>query len=841
MSWLVFTASPAWAGGSGLNVIVVVNQNSTNSVRLGTDYCEQRGVPPQNLFRMTGWTGGNTYWLLSSFQSALLNPLLDMIASRQLTNQASFVLLSMDIPYQVTNGDGHDQNSTTSTLFYGYKLDNAPTGAACWLSDASSNSYCFSELPLAMARPGVAVTNSFLTMMLTDSNLAGAELVLSRGVASDSTFPTQTVYLAKTSDTSRNVRFYEFDNTVFDSRIRGDNSVQRITTDATSFTNVLGLMTGLASFSLPSGNAFTPGAIADTLTSSAGYLFINGNGQTPLLAFLEAGATGSYGTVREPCNYWQKFPSPEDYFYQDRGFSLAEAYYQSVLNPYQGLMVGEPLAAPFARPGFGDWSSLLEGAVLSGQTLLSPAFTANATNLPLDQVDLFVDGTFFATMTNRPPAAGNVISVTMNGATAQYAVPPGATLNTIATGLAGVLNAQSNLTRVLAYPIGDRLELDGTDPAKPGSQIGLTASVDIGTASALTTLLTPARTNFLDTIATGLLGLAVSNAPLVGDWIQVVYRKTNGTLVTVGFTNQTAGLTNNKTLVQGLVSQINATAALRSSDGASAADFVSSSSPPMAWFNLYANSAGWPAAQAQVTFTAAPNLTVWPSTTSPLQDNLSDLMPRNHLYLTSGNTWLPVSYSLDTTQLSDGYHTLAAVAYEGSSVRTQTRTSHTVKVQNTALAVSLTPIVSLTNTTLEKVLQFMVQANTNNIVRLEIFSTGGSLGVVSNQPSAVFTASFTTLGVGLHPFYAIATDQQGHTYRTETQWYRFPLVALRASGPPWAITWPVLPGIRYDILAAADAGGPFQTVASITPTNSPATWPLSPTNSGSFYRVRAYP
>ena len=51
-------AATLWAGGSGLNVIVVVNQNSTNSVQLGNDYCEQRGVPPQNLLRMTGWTNG---------------------------------------------------------------------------------------------------------------------------------------------------------------------------------------------------------------------------------------------------------------------------------------------------------------------------------------------------------------------------------------------------------------------------------------------------------------------------------------------------------------------------------------------------------------------------------------------------------------------------------------------------------------------------------------------------------------------------------------------------------------------------------------------------------------
>ena len=120
----LLAAGTVWAGGSGLNVIVVVNQNSTNSVQLGNDYCELRGVPPQNVLRMTGWTGGSINWSPADFQTYLLNPLLAMIASRGLTNQAEFVLLSMDIPYRVTDGTG--QNSTTSALFYGFKTNGAP-------------------------------------------------------------------------------------------------------------------------------------------------------------------------------------------------------------------------------------------------------------------------------------------------------------------------------------------------------------------------------------------------------------------------------------------------------------------------------------------------------------------------------------------------------------------------------------------------------------------------------------------------------------------------------------------------------------------------------------------
>ena len=68
--WIAaFSAGQLWAGGSGLNVIVVVNQNSANSVQLGNDYCAQRGVPPQNVFRMTNWNGGAIMWSRSDFET----------------------------------------------------------------------------------------------------------------------------------------------------------------------------------------------------------------------------------------------------------------------------------------------------------------------------------------------------------------------------------------------------------------------------------------------------------------------------------------------------------------------------------------------------------------------------------------------------------------------------------------------------------------------------------------------------------------------------------------------------------------------------------------------------
>jgi hypothetical protein len=120
--------------------------------------------------------------------------------------------------------------------------------------------------------------------------------------------------------------------------------------------------------------SYVPGAMADNLTSFSGYLF-ESVGHTTAMDFINKGATASYGTIIEPCAYPDKFPVAQNYFFQSRGFSIGECYYQSVTNPYQGIMVGEPLAAPFASPVTGSWTGLPDGAVLAGTTNLSDRFS----------------------------------------------------------------------------------------------------------------------------------------------------------------------------------------------------------------------------------------------------------------------------------------------------------------------------------------------------------------------------------------------------------------------------------------------------------------------------------
>lgn len=827
--WCVLSGSlgpEAHAGGSGLNVLLVVNQQSTNSVQLGNYYCEQRQVPPQNYLRMN-WPVGNGIWSNSDFTTALYTPLLNYINSSGLSNQIDYVVLSMDIPYRITDPSSAADNSTTASVFYGFKPDANPP---CSLAPGSTNLYAGSEGIFRQTPPISTSSNSFLVTMITASNLSQAMSIIDNGVMSDHSFPTQTVYLMKTTDPARNVRYQTFDSAIFNTRLRGNYSMLRTNINSPfGFSNLLGLQTGLMTFSI-SPDTFVPGAIADNLTSYGGGL-LGYNDQTTLLAMIGANATASYGTVDEPCNYLEKFPSAEDYFYQARGFNIAESYYLSLTNPYQGLIVGEPLAAPFARPATGSWLGLATNALLRGVTNLSLQFTAADAQLPLQQVDLFLDGVWQQTLTNIAPGTSNLLKINLNGQSFNYLVPQNATIKSVTSNLVTVLNNSSNLTQVLASAHGDRIELDSLNRVKFGSQVPLSVSNSIGTGSALTTYLAASRSSFLDTVAQGIRGFTVEGSPTLNSALVVMLTKTNGAQITLGVTNAANNLTLTQ-MGQQLVSLINGSALLQGADGVTASDLVTDSTgpvpPPQIEFNIQANSAGWNAAEIQASLSGSPGLVATPLGTVVLDQNVTDLEPRAHLYLTAGVTNLPLTFSFNTTTQADGFHELTAVVYEGDHVRTQQRISQFIQISNTVLAATLTTLVGGSNTDVGTTLQFSVVANTGNISQIQLFSTGGLLGTVANQSSASFSVTGSFLGIGLHPFYAVVTSTTGQQYRTATTWIRLlgaePPFRVSLTTPPPTLTWPATAGRAYDVLSTTNLSLPFQTNATVTPSNTTGLW-----------------
>ncbi|MDJ0843870.1 TIGR03790 family protein [Crocosphaera sp.] len=185
------------------------------------------------------------------------------------------------------------------------------------------------------------------TMAITATTFTEAKALIDRGVNSDNTHPQGTAYLMDTKDQARNVRsnFYTTIVQQLSSKIPIEVIKNNVLKDKN---DVLFYFTGVTKVRALDSNTFLPGAMADHLTSFGGQL--TDSGQMSSLEWLEAGATGSYGTVVEPCNFVQKFPHPGIAMYHYlQGDNLLHAYWKSVAWVGQGIFIGEPLARPFGN------------------------------------------------------------------------------------------------------------------------------------------------------------------------------------------------------------------------------------------------------------------------------------------------------------------------------------------------------------------------------------------------------------------------------------------------------------------------------------------------------------
>lgn len=191
------------------------------------------------------------------------------------------------------------------------------------------------------------------SMLLAADDVAGAKAMIDRGVASDSTLglrgaPPVNAYFVITPDKARSTRSYFFPPPSRLNRIGIDVHVER-TTALEKVDRVLIYLTGAVRVAKLDTIGWVPGGVGDHLTSVGGVLDGSGS-QMSATAWIASGATASYGTVSEPCAHPQKFPHSQVLLLQyAQGSSVIEAYWKSVAWPQQGVFIGEPLAAPFAR------------------------------------------------------------------------------------------------------------------------------------------------------------------------------------------------------------------------------------------------------------------------------------------------------------------------------------------------------------------------------------------------------------------------------------------------------------------------------------------------------------
>ncbi|MGB5600964.1 MAG: TIGR03790 family protein [Gammaproteobacteria bacterium] len=315
---------PAFAAHPSQQLAIVVNEADPQSKRIADYYQLKRGIPDENIIKVNlpvGKKGIGRDKFEQIYQQV-----------KKLTPQhIQFYALAWNQPYKV------GCMSITSAFAFGFDESYCAKGCNNTRQSAYFNSSTRTPHSTLGVRP---------TMMLAGSSHEQVRDMIDRGVEADATYPKGTAYLVSTSNKARNVRsqFYSSIAEQLGKRV----NIQIETTDALiNKKDVLFYFTGLKQVENIDSNQFVNGAIADHLTSTGGVLF--GGEQMSILRWLDAGATGSYGTVVEPCAFPQKFPHPAVVIDRyTRGETLIEAYWKSVAWPGQGLFVGEPLAAPYA-------------------------------------------------------------------------------------------------------------------------------------------------------------------------------------------------------------------------------------------------------------------------------------------------------------------------------------------------------------------------------------------------------------------------------------------------------------------------------------------------------------
>ena len=315
-------AAPAQAIDSS-QLAVVINMKDPLSYAIGEYYVVRRHLPPGNVIKIR-FEPGSTTMAEGEFK------LLKAEVERQTTSRIQAYALTWALPYRV------ECMSMTAAFAFGF--NRAYCASGCKPTEPSPLFNSSSREPYTDfgIRP---------SMSIAALDFAHAVSLIERGVRADGSRPNARAYLLSTTDRARNVRSVNFPvvQHILEPRVASRILRQDMLYGAR---DVLFYFTGRAHVAGLETLGFQAGAIADHLTSFGGML--TDSPQMSALRWLEAGATGSYGTVQEPCNFPQKFPDPvivvDQYL---RGETLLEAYWKSVAMPGQGIFIGEPLASPF--------------------------------------------------------------------------------------------------------------------------------------------------------------------------------------------------------------------------------------------------------------------------------------------------------------------------------------------------------------------------------------------------------------------------------------------------------------------------------------------------------------
>jgi uncharacterized protein (TIGR03790 family) len=396
-------------------VLVLANGNSPRSLDLAKTYISLRQIPAINLIELN-LPPNATDMTPEAFTRQILTPALAAAKNRGLSGHILAWAYSLDFPIRITTDPpvsiqgftflrGHIPDRTA--------IQNGSYASPLFAGPDNPKFQGFPSQSLDVQKAWMGPDMPLPSMMLGYAGPRGNTMqeilaALERGRKADGTHPDGTLYFVTNTDIRSTCRQWEFAPAVTELRTAG---ISACITNAIPLnqTNVIGLLCGMAEVDLSRGIGFTPGAMADHLTSFGASFDIAA--QTKVSAWIRAGATATAGAITEPFSIWTKFPHARYFFHLASGGTTIEAFFQAVRCPFQTLFLGDPLSAPWSpsstlslvgiKPGilargrhpitvalqsppgesFGQFLFLLDGIPLEPRSR-RPAITLNSTTLP---------------------------------------------------------------------------------------------------------------------------------------------------------------------------------------------------------------------------------------------------------------------------------------------------------------------------------------------------------------------------------------------------------------------------------------------------------------------------
>jgi len=413
---LVF-ASPGLVGAvpGPATTAVIANANVAASVALAERYARERNVPTGQVCLLP--IDDVTDLSLDAYRGQVLTPFEACLDAAGARDRVEAVLLVRGVPLRVEVPDGAGTRRVSLAAALGLwqtttdsgepLLGQAPGtvadcgGTACYAARVR-NAFRAGVFEPGYEREASGITfRPLLVTMLHGYTHAEAEMLLDSALMAEAMGGADGEFLFMDGrDPARGALDGQYPGIINGLMERGYTDAREVAfdPDATGHT-LAAFFTGTATIGTTiEGNDFHPGALVDNLTSFGAvpenFTDPSMERQVSISRWVARGVAGVHGTTDEPLN--SVFPHRALITQYVDGATLAEAYHRNLPYVYwHNLVLGDPMAAPYAVRPEVDISGVTDGDTISDARLVTVSAT-DAEGFGVDALWLYQDGVLVA-------------------------------------------------------------------------------------------------------------------------------------------------------------------------------------------------------------------------------------------------------------------------------------------------------------------------------------------------------------------------------------------------------------------------------------------------------------